>query len=109
MPLLESEPLLPNRPAAFAMRVATDVVPVPVLVFLARFAGRGLRAAADVVVDVDALRTVLAPLASVFAVVVLMDLVARFACPAATGFAALFVARERVADLEGASVAARCR
>ena len=91
------------------MRVATDVVAISVLVFLARFAGRGLRAAADVVVDVAALRTVLGALAPAFAAVELMDLVARFALPAATGFAALFVARTRVADLEGASAAARCR
>ena len=90
MPLLESEPLLLNRPAALAMRVATDVVAVSVLVFLARFAGRGLRAAADVVVDVAALRTVLAALAPAFAAGALIDLVALFAFPAATGFAAVF-------------------
>ena len=40
MPPPESAPALPKRPAAFAIRWATDVLLPPALALRARFAGR---------------------------------------------------------------------
>ena len=58
MPLLDSEPLL-SRPAALAMRLATDVVAVlPVVALRARLAGLGLRVV-EAVVEAAAFLTVL--------------------------------------------------
>ena len=104
------------------MRLATDVVPLPVVVLRARFAGRGLRAAVLVVVaDVAAaLRTVLAGLAAafglaafglavVFAAALVFAEAAVFALAAALAGAAALAVRLRAADFAGAAVAAFCR
>ena len=104
------------------MRLATDVVPVPVVVLRARFAGLGLPAVAlVVVVEVTAaLRTVLVGLAAafglaalglavVFAAVVGFAESTDLAFAAALVGAAAFVLRFRGVDFAGAAVAAFCR
>ncbi|EAU72751.1 chorismate synthase [Synechococcus sp. RS9916] len=98
------------------------MVPLPVVVLRARFAGLGLRAAVLVVVaDVAAaLRTVLAGLAAafglaafglavVFAAAVVFAEAAVFAFAAVLAGAAALAVRLRAADFAGAAVAAFCR
>ena len=103
------------------MRLATDVVPVPLVALRARLAGLGLRVADVVVVEAD-LRTVLAlAFELVFVLVLALALVAGLAVLATLAtalaavaveafvFAAAFV-RLRGADLEAEpSLAERCR